>query len=334
MNQEAVQETHHHTEAFQKMFEELKEVFRDDVKPLRDVLKLESPSDSMQIVPTMHSEVTFVTNAEPEKFTRLMKADSFSETCAELTKEMLCHFQKESKNQFGLDSWLKMSLDVFRTIVRFPNLTSLSDIKQIRQTKEMKDWIERKMRSTFWSSEKAEKHEEVKRAVWNECCRAAVASDSDELAAKVKQLGLWKILYCNIFVLCCFFLGQEQWHRRECWNLLHWWWFAEKLKSSRLAFDEELGDLQQRLEQKMKEKKCDEKVRKDMTQFLDSLIERERSAWLHGATQDWQKWQVGWSLRKMLRLENGGAKGGDVGPDWSKSRCVKGVILLHSCRTS
>ena len=191
MNQEAVQDPQHHHDAFKKMFEELKEVFSsEDLKSLRDVLKLDDPS--IATVPTMHSESTFVTNAEPEKFTRLMKADSFNETCADLTKKMLRHLRKKkTEDLFGLESWLDMSLAVFQTIATFPNLTSLSDIKQINQSKHMKTWIERKMYSTFTTPEKRQKHDKVKIAVWKECLEAAGAASIEEhLKENLQQLGV------------------------------------------------------------------------------------------------------------------------------------------------
>lgn len=247
MNQEAVQDPQHHEDAFQKMFEELKEVFSsDDVKSLRDVLRLDNPS--IAIVPTMHSESTFVTNAYPEKFTRLMKADSFNETCADLTRTMLRHFStNNTEDLFGLESWLEMSLSVFQTITTFPNLTSLSDIKQINQSRQMNNWIDSKMRSAFWNPEKRQKHDEVKIAVWKECLEAAgAASIRDQLPVKLKQ-----------------------------------------------AFDDEVGDLKQQLEAEMKKRKCDDKVRRDMSQLLGSLLGRECSGWLRGGVQEWQKWLVG-----------------------------------------
>ena len=203
MNQEAVQDRQHHKESFQKMFEELKEVFSsdDDVKSLRDFLKLDGHSinHSIATVPTMYSESTFVTNAEPEKFTRLMKADSFTEACADLTRKMLDHFHTARKEEFSLDNWLDMSLAVFQAICWFPTLTSFSDIKQINQRKRMRSWIECMMDSTFETPEKKQKHAKVKGALWQECREAGEASIKQELPVKLKQLGVFSSFAKHFF---------------------------------------------------------------------------------------------------------------------------------------
>lgn len=185
MNQEAVQDPHHHKEAFQKMRDELKEVFSEgELRSLQDVLKLDSPS--IATVPAMHSEATFVTNTQPEKFTRLSKANSFSETCAELTRTMLEQVSNERKED--LDVWLDMCLAIFQTITSFPNLTSLSDIKQINQKKQMTVWIQEKMQRTFWNPDSKKRHEELRSKEWEDW-RKVGPSSQKQLLRSLEQLG-------------------------------------------------------------------------------------------------------------------------------------------------
>lgn len=187
MNQEAVQDPHHHKEAFQKMFDELKEEFSEGelTTSLQDVLKLDSPS--IATVPTMHSEATFVTNTQPEKFTRLSKANSFNETCTELTRTMLEQVSLEGKE--NLDVWLDMCLTIFQTIASFPSLTSLSDIKQISQKKKMSAWIQSRMETTFWNPDSKQKHDELRKEVWDDWHRTGLVSSQDQLLQNLRQLG-------------------------------------------------------------------------------------------------------------------------------------------------
>lgn len=86
---------------------------------------------------------------------------------------------------------------------------------------------------------------------------------------------------------------------------------------SRQAFDEQFGHLKRLLQKEMKKKKIDERVQKEMEQFLDSLIRRERSEWLRGATQSYQNELVRPNLRKLKALEKR--------PDsiWSRAEPIK-----------
>lgn len=170
MNQEADQNPQHHHEAFQKMFDELKEVFdRNELESLRDVLKLGDPS--IAVVPNMYAESNFVTNAEPSQFTRLNPAEEFSRNCADLTAQTVRAFcngqtQREFDNAEG---WLQMSLAIFQTILSYPNLTSLSDIKQRQQKKYIQSWIDKQMLNIFWDESAKEKHKEIRSSIWEEC---------------------------------------------------------------------------------------------------------------------------------------------------------------------
>ena len=68
-------------------------------------------------------------------------------------------------------------------------------------------------------------------------------------------------------------------------------------QQTRQAFDDEVQDLKRLLKEEMRKRKCDPKVTREMSDELDSRMERQRSEWLHGAQQTAQIWFVGSDLR-------------------------------------
>ena len=188
MNQEADQNPQHHHEAFQKMFDELKEVFdSNELESLRDVLKLGDPS--IAVVPNMYAESNFVTNAEPSQFTRLNPAEEFSQTCANLTGQTVHAFRKgQTQRKFdNAEGWLQMSVAIFETILSYPNLTSLSDIKQRQQKKYMQSWINKQMHEIFWDESAKEKHREIRSSIWEQCKQKGLTLDEASIRQKFTE---------------------------------------------------------------------------------------------------------------------------------------------------
>ncbi|CAK9021808.1 Interferon-induced very large GTPase 1 (Interferon-induced very large GTPase pseudogene 1) [Durusdinium trenchii] len=244
MNQESDPKPTHHEEAFAKMFDELKDAVADsEVESLREVLRLDEPS--IAVVPTMSSSETFVRGSSWQDWTCLRPSDEFSRVCAKLASEKL---GKWGQTSFAhATNWLGMAEPVLLTIMKFPSLTDLSDVKHLRDMNLIEQWIESNMTESFYTEDRKAEHQQARDSIWNECAKGPLSS----------------------------FQNREE--------------LVRKLKS---AFQKAAGGIEEKLANYMNKYECEERLRKEMSSLLSSLLGTEQSAWVRDATHAWEQVQV------------------------------------------